>query len=918
MMMRVPKTLIVSILMAAQCDAFAPSLHLRQVPALRNAAAIQAQPSSARNRHEEGERKTKGVSGVWMQFGGGASGLMTSATIAAAAVNAAVSMKTLEAPDSGAKTYIVKDAARQGQVDEEGLPVVYDKDLIEAYWKQEDGALQARWREFLGVTVPFLTKMVAMLVRGGTAELEKNQVQLARDARINLERLGPTYIKAGQMMSVRPDVLPKAALDELAVLQDSVKPFDTAVAVSMIEKELGGPLGQFFTEISEEPVAAASLAQVYKATLLNGDTVAVKVQRPSMLSLVSKDLYVLRRAAEVYQGLMDRFAPQQKTNYVALLNEWAIGFYTELDFTNEAANQIKLKMLLAENDVSGVYIPEVYAEFCTRKLLVTEWIDGCKLSDCPPDEIREFVAVGQECFLTQLLQVGFFHADPHPGNIMRMNDQTKGKIALIDFGLVASLQQDDMDQIVNAIIHLANKDYSALVDDFISLGILPPDCDRPKVIPLMDKALSPYVKGGGAKRYEEELKRMYGMDGSAQGSVGGFQAMTQDALTVLNDIPFTIPPYFALIARAVVTLEGVALQGDPNYGLIMEAYPFVARKLLRDDRPEIQQALQDVLYSNGGDLSTARLSTLLNGALGVVAKSKGGVFVDFDSIPEDGVALDIALKYLLSPESRSLRNLLVDELENVSDLLLRQAMRKVFGALTTNIPRPSFVGSFLPKFETVPGPVLLPTASGQPVPAFKTPQEVLEAVAPKLSREEELYALSIVDLAKGTLGDDAGVVISGDAVLEPRAAARLVLAVLSTGRAPALDQLPPQVVGIVKQVFTALNGGQTERSSTANSANRDEALRAISNLEGAERDVLATEAQELLERIWNKCLTRLAPMAGVAPPPPTTTRPVMEQRQPSSVKSAEFRSGSSIMKMAPTQTLGKSIHVREKILDGTK
>merc|ERR1719240_1449800 len=175
----------------------------------------------------------------------------------------------------------------------------------------------------------------------------------------------------------------------------------------------------------------------------------------------------------------------------------------------------------------------------------------------------------------------------------------------------------------------------------------------------MDKALSPWVKYSSTEKYNEELMRMYGMDGSAQAAVGGFQAMTQDLLTVLNDIPFTIPPYFALIARAVVTLEGVALQGDPDYGLIMEAYPYVARKLLRDDRPEVQRALQDVLY-NGGDLSTARLSTLLNGALGVVAKTQGGVFVDFDSIPEDGVALDEALKYLLSDEARSLRALLAE------------------------------------------------------------------------------------------------------------------------------------------------------------------------------------------------------------------------------------------------------------------
>lgn len=462
-------------------------------------------------------------------------------------------------------------------------------------------------------------------------------------------------------------------------------------------------------------------------------------------------------------------------------------------------------------------------------------------------------------------------------------------------------------QIVNAIIHLANKDYTALVDDFIALGILPQDCDRPKVIPLMDKALSPYVKGGGAKKYEEELKRMYGMDGSAQGAVGGFQAMTQDALTVLNDIPFTIPPYFALIARAVVTLEGVALQGNPDYGLIMEAYPFVARKLLSDDRPEVQRALQDVLY-NGGDLSTARLSTLLNGALGVVAKSKGGVFVDFDSIPEDGVALQDAFKYILGEKSNSLRSLLADELENVSDLLLRQAMRKAFGAITTNVPRPPFIGSFLPKFESFPGPVLLPTASGQPVPAFKTPEEVLEAIAPKLSRDEELYAISIVDLVKATVGDDAGVVVSGDAVLEPRAAARLLLAVLSTGRAPALDQLPAPAVELTKQVLTALNGGQAQRTGGDESGrNRDELLNAISNLEPKERDVLAAEAQDLLDRMWNKILTRIAPMAGVAPPPPPAPRPVTAKP---SVGQDQSVGGSSVMKTSGSQTLKRDEPLR--------
>lgn len=204
----------------------------------------------------------------------------------------------------------------------------------------------------------------------------------------------------------------KATLDELATLQDSVKPFETSVAVAQIEQELGGPLGQFFTSISEEPVAAASLAQVYLATLNDGkDTkVAIKVQRPEVLSAVSKDLYVLRRAAEVFQGLIERFAPQQRTNYVALLNEYAIGLYTELDFSNEAQNQIKLREMLREYNIQGVMVPNVYEEFCTRRILVSEWVDGKKLSECTPQQIADVTPYAQEAFLTQLFEVGFFHA----------------------------------------------------------------------------------------------------------------------------------------------------------------------------------------------------------------------------------------------------------------------------------------------------------------------------------------------------------------------------------------------------------------------------------------------------------------------------------------------------------------------------
>ena len=346
----------------------------------------------------------------------GAAGLAQAAVVAATAVNQAVGMRELQAPDVD-RTYVYKDGAsanRTGMVDEVGLPLVYDKKLIESYWKSQGSALTSRWTEFLGYAIPYLTRIITILVSGGSPELKKQGAVLAKDARVIFEKLGPTYIKMGQMMSVRPDVLPKEALDELKILQDSVKPFDTETAIKQIESELGGDLNQFFSEISIEPVAAASLAQVYKARLNStGEYVAVKVQRPSVLETVSKDLYVLRRAAEVYQGLTDRFAPQQKTNYVNLFNEWAVGFYTELDFLNEAANQQRLKDLLIEEGVSGVYVPNVYHDLCTRRVLVTEWIDGKKLSDSPPSIIKELIVDAQEAFLVQLLQVGFFHRYYH-------------------------------------------------------------------------------------------------------------------------------------------------------------------------------------------------------------------------------------------------------------------------------------------------------------------------------------------------------------------------------------------------------------------------------------------------------------------------------------------------------------------------
>lgn len=376
-------------------------------------------------------------------------------------------MKTLEAPDAQ-KSYVTTNSGTKTktEIDEDGLPLTYDKEAIEAYWSKERGALNKRWGQFVGKAVPFFTKLITLFIRDGKVT-DAEIPGLSRQARLDLQALGPTFIKAGQMMSVRPDVLPQAALDELEKLQDSVEAFNTTIAVQVIERELGGPLGQFFSSISEEPVAAASLAQVYLATLLDGSRVAIKVQRPDVLGTVSKDLYVLRRAAEVFNGLVQRFAPQQRTDYVGLLNEWAIGFYTELDFSNEASNQKRLRQMFIDKNITSVIVPKVYDEYCTRRILVSEWIDGKKLSDCPVETIADVTSAAQEAFLTQLFEVGFFHADPHPGNLLVPNDPAVyggAKLALIDCGLMATIDEQDRDNMISAVIHLANKNYAALVD----------------------------------------------------------------------------------------------------------------------------------------------------------------------------------------------------------------------------------------------------------------------------------------------------------------------------------------------------------------------------------------------------------------------------------------------------------------------
>ena len=439
---------------------------------------------------------------------------------------------------------------------------------------------------------------------------------------------------------------------------------------------------------------------------------------------------------------------------------------------------------------------------------------------------------------------------------------------------MASIGPADRDNMISAVIHLANKDYANLVDDFIKLKILPDDTNRAAVIPLMDKALSPYVKGGGAKKYEEELRKLYGMEdvSNMQSQVGGFQAMTQDALTVLNDIPFSIPPYFAILGRAIVTLEGVALTGNPNYGIIMESFPYIARKLLSEDRPEIQRALQEVLYSGDESesqgLKLSRLLSLLNNASGSTVAKDGAVFVDLDAIPEDGLSFAKGLKVVLSENAESLRRLLEPEVDAIVDVLTRQLFRKAAGeaVIAFTPPRPPalpFLGDIFPagpKLDQIPLPFLLPSSTepslSRPSLAVMTWSELTDVIAPKLDQDEEIYAVSLSDAAREFFGDDVAAFVKGEGVLSAKSA-EVVLAALRSGAFGKSDLLSSdtaqQVVNSVGNIVSQVRGSSSQ--STEFEAELESAL---AELDDAERAQLDDIVAELAQRSIRRVLERLS------------------------------------------------------------
>ena len=509
-------------------------------------------------------------------------------------------------------------------------------------WIYLPRALQIGWA--------LLGMVLSLLIRGGSNDPDV-QRQLARTLLKTLTNLGPCFIKVGQALSTRPDLIRRDWLDELTRLQDDLPAFDHAIALRTIQDDLGAPVEQLFEDFPERPIAAASLGQVYKARLHGQTFVAVKVQRPNLTFILRRDMVLIRSLGVLVAPLLPL---NLGFGLGEIIDEFGRSLFEEIDYVREADNADRFSTLFADNP--AVTIPRVERLLTSRRVLTTSWIEGTKLRDRqeltaqsldPSALIRTGVISG----LQQLLEFGYFHADPHPGNLFALAGRTGalGHVAYVDFGMMDSISDSDRLTLTGAVVHLINRDFEALAKDFQSLGFLAPNADLKPIVPALEEVLG----------------------GSLGDEVGSFnfKAITDRFSELMYDYPFRVPARFALIIRAVVSQEGLALRLDPEFRIIAVAYPYVARRLLAGDTREMREKLLEVIFDNQGQLRTERLESLLK----VVGDS--GTTPGLELVPVAGAGL----KLLLSRDGSDLRRrllmtLIKDDRLSTTDLRALGAM----------------------------------------------------------------------------------------------------------------------------------------------------------------------------------------------------------------------------------------------------
>jgi len=423
-----------------------------------------------------------------------------------------------------------------------------------------------------------LTRYAVFRGHDGTENKEARQRQQAAQLRKNLIRLGPTFIKIGQSLGTRGDLLPIAYIKELSTLQDQVPAFPTTEAYAQIESELGRALQEAYAEIDAQPIAAASLGQVYRARLHTGEEVAIKVQRPHLRGIITFDISVLRRITR----FLTRF-PQLNENadWEGMLGEFSETIHEEMDYAQEGRNADRFREHF--KDWRAIHVPKIYWTHSTARVLTMEFIRGTKVIETEALRARRISPVKVNrllvrTYLKQLLEDGFFHADPHPGNLLVMDS---GHLAFFDFGMVGRITPRLQSQMIDAFFHVVARDVHGLAQDLINLNFLKPSVDANQVRPVIEALFEHYLN----------LKL---------GDVN-FKELTYDLAEVMYDYPFRLPANFTYIIRALMTLEGIGLVTDPGFSFFDTAKPYAKEFMLRREGKQFRKLILDKMTGRDAD-----------------------------------------------------------------------------------------------------------------------------------------------------------------------------------------------------------------------------------------------------------------------------------------------------------------------------
>ncbi len=422
-----------------------------------------------------------------------------------------------------------------------------------------------------------------------------------------LEELGPTFIKFGQILSTRADLIPPRYCSELRKLQDRVPPFPFEEVKAAVEGDLKKPLEEVFRHFSPKPAAAASLAQVHLATLLDGKKVVVKVQRPRIKELIDEDLDILAQLARLANRYVEELKPYNPSQMV---QEFRQAILKELDFTIEARNMERIRQMF-EGDAT-VYIPRVFPAYSSQHVMVMERIEGIKVSDLKALEKagldRKQLAInGANAFLTQIFIYGFFHADPHPGNLFALEGN---RVAFIDFGMVGRLHKESKEQVAGMLVGIATRDTKRLLQAAVAMGAVKEDAPLQRLSWDLEDLLDRY--------YVSSLKSLKLGDA------------LKDLLEVMARYQIRMPPEMTMLSKTLITIEGVGETLDPDFDMVGLTQPF-AQKLvmsrfnpsnLTKDVREVLESLYSLAVTLPKDLQLV-LNKLKQGTLGIELQLKG-------------------------------------------------------------------------------------------------------------------------------------------------------------------------------------------------------------------------------------------------------------------------------------------------------